>query len=142
MRRCLGVGRVRRCRGELEMQVRSRRRGGAILTSLAVVGALLIPVAEKAGATGEPSVPRTVAAGIFKLPYPVFALSVAVSSAAWIAVFLFLGVTVGGHVAQALRAYRQAAVLIGIAALLVAVVVVIFRFDRSKRAPRRLDSTP
>ncbi|MEO6796872.1 MAG: DedA family protein [Candidatus Dormibacter sp.] len=87
-------------------------------------------------------VPLTVAAGIFKLPYPVFALSVAVSSAAWIAVFLFLGVTVGGHVAQALRAYRQAAVLIGIAALLVAVVVVIFRFDRSKRAPRRLDSTP
>jgi membrane protein DedA with SNARE-associated domain len=85
-------------------------------------------------------VPLTVAAGIFKLPYPVFALSVAVSSAAWIAIFLFLGVTLGGHVAHALLAYRSAAVLLGVAVVLVAVVAVAFRIDRSKRDPRRIDS--
>ena len=71
--------------------------------------------------------PLTVAAGIFKLPYPVFALSVAVSAGVWIAMFLFLGVTLGGHVAQFLRVYRQAIVPIGLAVLVVAVLVVAAR---------------
>jgi membrane protein DedA with SNARE-associated domain len=71
--------------------------------------------------------PLTVAAGIFKLPYPVFALSVAVSAGVWIAMFLFLGVTLGGHVAQFLRLYRQAVVPVGLAVLIIAAVVLAAR---------------
>jgi len=40
-------------------------------------------------------VPITVAAGVLRVSYPVFAASVAVSTAVWAAVWLWLGVTVG-----------------------------------------------
>ena len=78
-------------------------------------------------------VPLTVAAGIFKLPYPIFALSVAVSSAFWIAMFLFLGVTVGGPVAHVLRVYRQEAFVIGVGVLVAAALVLAYRWVATRQ---------
>jgi membrane protein DedA with SNARE-associated domain len=48
-------------------------------------------------------VPLTVAAGVLKLPYRVFALSVAVSSAAWAGVFLALGAVFGNSIERSIR---------------------------------------
>lgn len=78
-------------------------------------------------------VPLTVAAGIFRLPYPTFALSVAVSSAAWIAMFLFLGVAVGGHVARALHVYRHAVIPAALAVVSLAVVVLAVRLVATRQ---------
>jgi membrane protein DedA with SNARE-associated domain len=80
-------------------------------------------------------VPLTVAAGIFRLPYPTFALSVAVSAGAWIAIFLWLGVAVGGHVARALHVYRQALIPVALAVVALAAIVlaVRLRFTRQNR---------
>jgi membrane-associated protein len=66
-------------------------------------------------------VPLTVAAGVLKLRYPVFALSVAVSSSVWAGVFLLLGVLFGARLEHSLRSAPF--VLLGVA--LVAVIVVI-----------------
>jgi membrane protein DedA with SNARE-associated domain len=77
-------------------------------------------------------VPLTVAAGIFRLPYPTFALSVAVSSAAWIAMFLFLGVAVGGHVARALHVYQRAVIPAALAVVALAVVVLAIRLAMTR----------
>lgn len=49
-------------------------------------------------------VPLTVAAGVLKLRYPIFALSVAVSSAAWAGIFLLLGVLFGTSLERSIRA--------------------------------------
>jgi membrane protein DedA with SNARE-associated domain len=49
-------------------------------------------------------VPLTVAAGILMLPYRVFAISVAVSSSAWAAIFLLLGSVFGDGVEHTIRA--------------------------------------
>lgn len=66
-------------------------------------------------------VPLTVAAGVLKLSYPVFAVSVAVSSSVWAGVFLALGVLFGARLEHSIRSAPF--VLLGVA--LVAVVVVI-----------------
>ncbi|MDQ6884451.1 MAG: DedA family protein [Candidatus Dormibacteraeota bacterium] len=77
-------------------------------------------------------VPLTVAAGIFKLPYPIFALSVAVSSSAWIAIFLFLGIAFGRRVAHIFHVYRQAAMPLGLVLLAVAVLFVAYRWNMTR----------
>jgi membrane protein DedA with SNARE-associated domain len=48
-------------------------------------------------------VPLTVAAGILLLPYRVFAISVAVSSAAWAAIFLSIGSLFGDGLERSIR---------------------------------------
>jgi membrane protein DedA with SNARE-associated domain len=48
-------------------------------------------------------VPLTVAAGVLKLRYPIFAVSVAVSAAAWAGIFLTLGVLFGTRIEDAIR---------------------------------------
>ncbi len=48
--------------------------------------------------------PLTVVAGILKLEYRVFAISVAVSSAVWTAAFLILGAVFGDDVERSIRA--------------------------------------
>jgi membrane protein DedA with SNARE-associated domain len=45
-------------------------------------------------------VPITIGAGLFRVPYPVFALSVAVSTAVWAAVWLALGIVFGERIAR------------------------------------------
>ena len=64
-------------------------------------------------------VPITVAAGVFRVPYHVFALSVAVSTAVWAAVWLWLGVVFGRQIAVFLAGHRWAYAL-----LLLGVVVI------------------
>jgi membrane protein DedA with SNARE-associated domain len=50
-------------------------------------------------------IPITVAAGIFQIPYRVFAPSVAVSTAIWAGVVLIIGINFGPHLADLLRAH-------------------------------------
>jgi membrane protein DedA with SNARE-associated domain len=52
-------------------------------------------------------VPITVASGVFRVPYRVFAPCVAVSSAIWAGVMLTLGVTIGPRLAVLLRAHGE-----------------------------------
>jgi membrane protein DedA with SNARE-associated domain len=52
-------------------------------------------------------VPITVASGVFRIPYRVFAPCVAVSSAIWAGVMLTLGVTLGPRLAVLLRAHGE-----------------------------------
>jgi membrane protein DedA with SNARE-associated domain len=75
-------------------------------------------------------VPLTVAAGILKLRYRVFAISVAVSSAAWAGVFLLLGVVFGDSLERSIRG--SPLVWGGVAAFIVVVVVAV-AFLRSRR---------
>jgi len=57
-------------------------------------------------------VPVTVAAGVFRVPYHVFAISVAVSTAVWAAVWLWLGVAFGHQIAVFLAEHRWAYALL------------------------------
>jgi membrane protein DedA with SNARE-associated domain len=52
-------------------------------------------------------VPITLAAGVFRVPYPVFAASVAVSTAIWAGIFLILGINFGGRVEAFIRLHRE-----------------------------------
>jgi membrane protein DedA with SNARE-associated domain len=77
-------------------------------------------------------VPLTVVAGILELPYPLFAVSVAVSSAVWAGVFLGLGVVFGRGIE---RSIRSNLVLFGEVALVIVVVVALVAFVRARRQP-------
>jgi membrane-associated protein len=70
--------------------------------------------------------PLTVVAGILELGYPVFAISVAVSSATWTAAFLTLGAVFGDDVVRSMRSAPMVYAL-GLAAILMAVAVIIIR---------------
>jgi membrane protein DedA with SNARE-associated domain len=72
-------------------------------------------------------VPLTVAAGVLKLPYTTFAISVAVSSAAWAAVFLLLGLFFGDSVERSLRSHPLLYGAGGAAIVAVVVVVAVIR---------------
>src|SRR5256885_9363971 len=50
-------------------------------------------------------IPITVASGIFEVRYPVFAASVAVSTAIWAGVVLIIGINFGPRLADLLRAH-------------------------------------
>jgi membrane protein DedA with SNARE-associated domain len=70
-------------------------------------------------------VPITVAAGVLRVPYPLFAVSVAISTATWAGVFLIIGVVYGGRVEAFLRLHRETYWLLAVAiALLVGTFVV------------------
>ena len=75
-------------------------------------------------------VPLTVAAGILKLPYRIFAISVSVSSAAWAGVFLLLGVLFGDSLE---RAIRSSPLVYGGGAALIVVAILGVAFLRSRR---------
>ena len=57
-------------------------------------------------------VPVTVAAGVFRVPYHVFAISVAVSTAVWAAIWLWLGVVFGRQIAVYLAGHHWAYALL------------------------------
>jgi membrane protein DedA with SNARE-associated domain len=71
-------------------------------------------------------VPITLAAGVFRVRYPVFAASVAVSTAIWAGVFLIVGINFGGRLEAFLRVHREAS-WIFVAFIVVAVSVSLFR---------------
>ena len=80
-------------------------------------------------------VPLTVAAGLLKLQYPVFALSVAVSSAVWAALFLALGVIFGAAVERSIRSAPLVFLAVGLAiSALIGTVLIV----RSRLAPREV----
>ena len=57
-------------------------------------------------------VPITVAAGLFKVRYPIFALSIASSATIWVGFFLFLGATIGAPVERFLEQHHGVAAAI------------------------------
>ncbi len=75
-------------------------------------------------------VPLTVVAGLLELPYPIFAVSVAVSSAVWAGVFLALGVVFGSGIE---RSIRSNLVLFGAVVVAIVVVAAAVGFVRSRR---------
>ena len=76
-------------------------------------------------------VPLTVAAGVLKLPYRTFAISVAISSAAWAAVFLMLGLFFGDSVERSLRSHPLLYFAGGAAIVGAVVVIAVVRARRS-----------
>ena len=81
-------------------------------------------------------IPITVAAGVLKVKYSLFAASVAVSTAIWAGIVLIVGVNFGPRMGSFLEAHRQTYWLW--AAVVVAmIVVVVFRIRRKGSvAPR------
>jgi membrane protein DedA with SNARE-associated domain len=74
-------------------------------------------------------VPITLAAGVFRVRYPVFAASVAASTAIWAGVFLIVGINFGGRLEAFLRVHREASWLF-VAFIVVAVCLSLFRRRR------------
>src|SRR6267143_4887608 len=75
-------------------------------------------------------VPLTVIAGILELPYPIFALSVAVSSAIWAGVFLGLGAVFGNSIEKSIRSNL---LLVGVVAAVLVVLGAAVAYLRSRR---------
>ena len=76
-------------------------------------------------------VPITLAAGVFRVRYPVFAASVALSTAIWAGVFLIVGINFGGRLEAFLRVHREASWLF---VAFIVVVVSLSLFQRRRRA--------
>ena len=68
-------------------------------------------------------------AGLLELPYPIFVVSVAVSSAIWAGVFLILGVVFGSSIE---RSIRSNLLLLGEVAAAIVVVVALVALVRSR----------
>ena len=80
-------------------------------------------------------IPITAVAGIFQVPYGVFALSVGVSTAIWAGIWLWLGAVYGPSVVHVLSGHRWLyAILVAIIAVAVGAIVV--RAWRVSAAPR------
>lgn len=75
-------------------------------------------------------VPLTVVAGTLELPYRIFAISVAVSSAAWAGVFLVLGALFGSGIEKTIRSNL---LLFGEVVVVIVVIVAAVAFIRSRR---------
>lgn len=82
-------------------------------------------------------VPLTVAAGVLRVPYRVFAVSVAISSAVWAAILLALGVRFGARVAGFLHLHRWAYVAVPVAFWLIVVAYALV--ERGRRRHRSLE---
>jgi membrane-associated protein len=80
-------------------------------------------------------IPITVASGVFQIPYRVFAPSVAVSTAVWAGVMLFIGVNFGPRLGELLQAHTYVYFLWG--AIVLALVVSIFIRQRLRAARAR-----
>ena len=80
-------------------------------------------------------VPLTIAAGVLKLPYRIFAVSVAVSSALWAGAFLLLGLLFGNSIERSIRSSPWI-YLVGVVVVVGVIVVVAFVRSRRTAAPR------
>ena len=79
-------------------------------------------------------VPITVAAGVFKVRYPLFAASVAVSTAIWAGVVMVIGINFGPRMEAFLRLHREMFWLWA-AVVLVMVVLVVLRRSPAPATP-------
>ena len=83
-------------------------------------------------------VPITVASGVFQIPYRVFAPSVAVSTAIWAGIVLYIGVNFGPKFEELLRAHTSLYFIWGgIVVLLIASI-----FVRQRLRNRRASAAP
>jgi membrane protein DedA with SNARE-associated domain len=76
-------------------------------------------------------VPITVASGVFRISYPVFAASVAVSTAMWAGIVLVIGINFGPRMEAYLRLHRE---MLWLWAAVV-VVMVVFMLTRRQAKP-------
>ena len=83
-------------------------------------------------------VPLTVAAGLLKLPYGIFAISVAISSAAWAGAFLMLGAFFGDSVERSIRSHPllYAGITGSVVLVIIAVAVIRSRLHRVEEQKR------
>ena len=81
-------------------------------------------------------VPLTVAAGVLKLRYGVFVLSVVVSSAAWAGLFLILGAVFGPSIERSIRSSPLLYVAAAVALVLVVAGVAVVRSRRALQEVR------
>ena len=82
-------------------------------------------------------VPITIASGVFRVPYRVFAPSVAISTAIWAGVMLTLGVTLGPRLAVLLRAHGEVYFIWAGIVLFIVVGMYLRQRRRSAEAGRR-----
>lgn len=85
-------------------------------------------------------VPITVASGVFKVPYRVFAASVAISTAIWAGVMLTLGIVIGPRLAVLLHAHGYVYFIWG-GIVLVLILVTYIRQQRRAWASRSRGKT-
>jgi membrane protein DedA with SNARE-associated domain len=85
-------------------------------------------------------IPITVAAGVLKVSYPVFAASVAVSTAIWAGVVIIIGINFGPRMEQFLRLHRET-YWMWAAVVLVMVIVIAYRVHRAAPAAKRSSPT-
>jgi membrane protein DedA with SNARE-associated domain len=81
-------------------------------------------------------VPITVASGVLKVRYPVFAASVAVSTAIWAGVVMVIGINFGPRMEAFLNLHRQTYWLWA-AVVLVMIGVIVYRIQRAAPAQAR-----
>jgi membrane protein DedA with SNARE-associated domain len=81
-------------------------------------------------------IPITVAAGVLKVSYPVFAASVAVSTAIWAGVVIIIGINFGPRMEAFLRVHRET-YWMWAAVVLVMVIVIGFRVYRAGPAQKQ-----
>jgi membrane protein DedA with SNARE-associated domain len=77
-------------------------------------------------------VPITVAAGVFKVRYPLFAASVAVSTAIWAGVVMVIGINFGPRMEAFLRLHRE---MFWLWAAVVVVMVIVLLLGRHSARP-------
>jgi membrane protein DedA with SNARE-associated domain len=82
-------------------------------------------------------VPITVASGVFKVTYPVFAASVAISTGIWAGVVMVIGINFGPRMEAFLRVHRE--MLLIWAAI---VIVMVFLTVRHRRPATSAKSSP
>jgi len=78
-------------------------------------------------------VPITVAAGVLRISYPLFAASVAVSTAIWAGIVIVIGINFGPRMEAFLRVHRETYWLWA-AVVLVMIIVIVHRTYRSAPA--------
>jgi membrane protein DedA with SNARE-associated domain len=87
-------------------------------------------------------VPLTVAAGIFRVRYPVFVASVAISTAVWAGFFLTLGAVFGGRISHLLNLHREGYVILPVAVVLAFGVYLVILLRRTASTPSPLQKSP
>jgi len=85
-------------------------------------------------------IPITVAAGVLKVSYPIFAASVAVSTAIWAGVVIIIGINFGPRMEAFLRVHRET-YWMWAAVVLVMVIVIAFRVHRASPSLKRSSPT-
>jgi membrane protein DedA with SNARE-associated domain len=85
-------------------------------------------------------IPITVAAGVLRVSYPIFAASVAVSTAIWAGVVIIIGINFGPRMEAFLRVHRET-YWMWAAVVLVMVIVIAFRVHRASPSIKRSSTT-